>query len=472
MQPPPTPLARKSAFARSSVLALGVTGPGLILGILSQGQRPEWVGTRSGLLLFILGGVLIIVAACIAAWIKLDHMRQQSLKAGDTLRATVKEVEDLRTALDEHAIVAITDPQGRITFVNDKFCAISHYSREELIGQDHRIINSGYHSKAFIRELWSTIGRGRVWNGEIRNRAKDGSHYWVATTIVPFLDDTGKPRQYVAIRADITERKEAEQALREAHDDLELKVARRTSELQAAKERAESADRLKSEFLATMSHELRTPLNGIIGFTELLVKGRPGPLTPKQSQYLGEVLASGRHLLHLINDVLDLSKVEAGKMEFFPERFSVETLVDEVCASLATLAEQKHLIVTRSIAPSDLTAHLDRRRLVQVLYNLVSNAIKFTPPEGRVTIDGGLDPTGHLRIAVSDTGIGIRPEDFPKLFVEFQQLDSGANRRYQGTGLGLALTRKIVEVQGGRINFTSNVGKGTTFVVSLPPTQP
>ncbi|MBL9208661.1 MAG: PAS domain S-box protein, partial [Opitutaceae bacterium] len=357
-------------------------------------------------MIFILGGVLIAAATWIAAWITLERMRQQSLLAGDTLRATVKEVEDLRTALDEHAIVAITDPQGRITFVNDKFCAISHYTREELIGQDHRIINSGYHSKAFIRELWSTIGRGRVWNGEIRNRAKNGSHYWVATTIVPFLDDTGKPRQYVAIRADITERKEAEKALREAHDDLELKVARRTSELQAAKERAESADRLKSEFLATMSHELRTPLNGIIGFTELLVKGRPGPLTPKQSQYLGEVLASGRHLLHLINDVLDLSKVEAGKMEFFPERFSVETLVDEVCASLATLAEPKHLLVTRTIVPSELTAHLDRRRLVQVLYNLVSNAIKFTPPEGRVTINGILDPDGHLQISVSDTGIG------------------------------------------------------------------
>lgn len=439
-----------------------------MLWIISQGQRPNWSGTRSGLLIFILGGVLIAAATWIAAWITLERMRQQSLLAGDTLRATVKEVEDLRTALDEHAIVAITDPQGRITFVNDKFCAISHYTREELIGQDHRIINSGYHSKAFIRELWSTIGRGRVWNGEIRNRAKNGSHYWVATTIVPFLDDTGKPRQYVAIRADITERKEAEKALREAHDDLELKVARRTSELQAAKERAESADRLKSEFLATMSHELRTPLNGIIGFTELLVKGRPGPLTPKQSQYLGEVLASGRHLLHLINDVLDLSKVEAGKMEFFPERFSVETLVDEVCASLATLAEPKHLLVTRTIVPSELTAHLDRRRLVQVLYNLVSNAIKFTPPEGRVTINGILDPDGHLQISVSDTGIGIKPEDFSKLFVEFQQLDSGANRRYQGTGLGLALTRKIVEVQGGTISFSSNVGKGTTFVVSLP----
>jgi signal transduction histidine kinase len=319
-----------------------------------------------------------------------------------------------------------------------------------------------------------TIGRGRVWNGEIRNRAKTGSYYWVATTIVPFLDEQGKPRQYVAIRADITERKEAEQALREAHDDLELKVARRTAELQAAKERAESADRLKSEFLATMSHELRTPLNGIIGFTELLVAGRPGPLTAKQNQYLGEVLASGKHLLHLINDVLDLSKVEAGKVELFPERFPVQDVgrrgvrLPQACwqnrntSPSAATSIAEHLVIT-----------LDRRRLIQVLYNLVSNAIKFTPLQGQVEILGALRRCGTTPdLEVRDTGIGIKAEDFPKLFVEFQQLDSGVNRRYQGTGLGLALTRKIVEFQGGTITFTSKVGEGTTFIVDLPISSP
>ena len=208
----------------------------------------------------------------------------QRKRTEEQLHASFKEISDLKAALDEHAIVAITDSQGKITYVNDKFCAISKFSRGELLGQDHRIINSGWHSKEFIRGLWTTIARGKVWKGEIKNKAKDGSFYWVDTTIVPFLNPDGKPRQYVAIRADSITGPQAGGKRPCVSPTVEnyLERARvadiRTGELQQTKESAETAGRAKSEFLASMSHELRTPLNGIIGFSEFLVHGKSGPL--------------------------------------------------------------------------------------------------------------------------------------------------------------------------------------------------
>jgi PAS domain S-box-containing protein len=509
-------------------------------------------------------------------------------KTEQWLATSLKEVSDFKTALDEHAIVAMTDPKGRITYVNDKFCAISKYTREELIGQDHRIINSGFHSREFIRDLWTTIARGRVWHGEIKNKAKDGTYYWVDTTIVPFLNPDGKPRQYVAIRADITdrklakearqasearyrtlfeyapdgiviadaegfyldanatmgrmlgyardeliglhssdvvaqaeiqhigpalseikgksdhqrewqfrrkdgsifsaevigtmmpdglvlgmirditERKRVEKALRESHENLERNVAERTAQLQQAKEHAEAAGRAKSEFMASMSHELRTPLNGIIGFSEFLVDGKPGALNPKQKEYLQDVLNSGRHLLQLINDVLDLSKVEAGKLEFIPEQFSLGKAVTEVCAVAGPIGQKKCIQVTVSIAPGLDRVTLDQMKFKQVVFNLLSNALKFTDNGGRVEIC--CEPNGlhQFSLAVTDSGIGIKPEDLPRLFKEFEQIESGAARRYEGTGLGLALTRKIVEMQDGCISVASEVGQGTTFTVILP----
>jgi signal transduction histidine kinase len=230
----------------------------------------------------------------------------------------------------------------------------------------------------------------------------------------------------------------------------------------------QKANRMKSEFLANMSHELRTPLNGIIGFSEFLVDEKPGKLNDRQREYLNDILNSGRHLLQLINDVLDLSKVEAGKMELYPETFALSTTVDEVSSVISPLAKKKGIAIRKDIAPRLESITLDPQKLKQVLYNLLSNAVKFTGEGGRVDIIAGPYDPGRLRIHVRDTGIGMRPEDVKKLFVEFQQLDSGAGRRYEGTGLGLALTKKLIELQKGSITVESEPGKGSTFTVILP----
>jgi PAS domain S-box-containing protein len=234
----------------------------------------------------------------------------------------------------------------------------------------------------------------------------------------------------------------------------------------------DTANRFNSEFLANMSHELRTPLNGIIGFSEFLIDEKPGPLNAKQKEYLGDVLNSGRHLLHLINDVLDLSKVESGMMELHPESFATELAIDEVCSVLFPLVKNKNITIRREVAANARIVTLDRRKFMQVLYNLLLNGVKFNDDGGEIRILVDLDGPERLRLRICDTGIGIDSDLFPKLFVEFQQLDSGATRLSGSTGLGLALTKKIIEFQGGRIDVESELGVGSTFTVILRLVDP
>ncbi len=277
------------------------------------------------------------------------------------------------------------------------------------------------------------------------------------------------------LEREIAQRTQAAEAIRQAKDELaktnaalQLEIAERKQ----IEQRLREVSRMKSEFLANMSHELRTPLNSIIGFSEVLIDGKAGPLAPTQAEFLTDVLTSGRHLLQLINDVLDLSKVEAGKMELHPAPFSTRQAIEEVCAVVAQLIRKKNLDLRTDIDPAADAVTLDQQKFKQMLYNLLSNAVKFSHPGGRLEISVAAQDDTHLRLQVRDYGIGIRAEDFGRLFVEFQQLDSGVGRRYEGTGLGLALTKKIVECQGGRISLESQLGEGSTFTVILPRVSP
>ncbi len=356
----------------------------------------------------------------------------------------------------------IVDHNWRYLYLNAAAARHGQSSVSELLGRSMTEAYPGIDETpifAVLRRCMETRSSDAIENEFV---APNGTWACFELVIQPV------PEGLFILSLDISERKRAETALLAGNADLERRVQERTAELQLAKERAEAAGRAKSDFLASMSHELRTPLNGIIGFAEFLIDGKPGPLNDKQKEYLGDVLRSGRHLLELINDLLDIVKVEAGKMTLYAEPFRLAAAVQEVCAVMSPIAQQKDIAISVAVVPPLDAVTLDQQKFKQVLYNLVSNAVKFTDAGGRVDIS--LAPSGplHFTLSVADTGIGIKTEDLERLFTAFDQLDAGATRRHSGTGLGLALTRGLVGLQGGVIDVESELGRGSTFRVTLP----
>ncbi len=361
--------------------------------------------------------------------------------------------------------MVIVGKDGRIALVNGQTEKLFGYGREELLGQPierlvperYRGKHPGYRAGYFAAPTVRAMAGSAVSLFGLR---KDGTEFAAEISLSPI--ETPEGTLATAAIRDITERKRLE----------ELEVRRKSHDLEEENRRMQEANRLKSEFLANMSHELRTPLNAIIGFAELMFRGKVGPVSANHQEYLGDILDSSRHLLQLINDVLDLAKVESGKMDFRPEHLDLGKVVGEVRDILRGLASTKRIRMDARVNPTLGAARLDPARLKQVLYNYLSNALKFTPEEGRVSVRLVPEAPDRFCIEVEDSGIGIRPEDLPRLFVEFQQLDAGTAKKYGGTGLGLALTRRIVEAQGGHVAVRSELGKGSVFSAVLPMSTP
>jgi len=345
---------------------------------------------------------------------------------------STNELEHIRYALDQAAIVAITDVSGRIKYVNRMFCDVSKYGRDELIGQDHRLLNSGYHSKEFIRTLWRTIANGQIWRGELRNRAKDGSLYWVDTTIVPFLDEAGKPWQYMAIRYEVTDRKRHEQRLLE-----------------------QAALSSLGEMAAVVAHEVRNPLAGIRSGLQILTTLFPE--VAEGRELIGDIIGRVDSLNAVLSDLLAFARVR----EVRAAAMEVRSLLEDLVSSMKLDPAMEGLEVVTD--PGDgLVVNADAHQLRLVFTNLILNAAQAMNHRGRITLSAAADGDHAVAITVADTGPGI-PEDIrDRVFEPF------FSTKHKGSGLGLPTAKRIIDAHGGRLTIDSSPTAGTAVHVVLP----
>jgi PAS domain S-box-containing protein len=401
-------------------------------------------------LMFLLSGVAIylwLMRRQVNWELERERVNQQLIAANHAKdqaenELLARELDYVKLALDQHSIVSIADVQGDITYANDKFCALSGYSSGELLGRNHRVLNSGLHTDEFIIDMWVAIASGKVWHGEIRNKSKDGRYYWVDTTIVPFMNKDGVPYQYVSVGTDISPYIEARAA-------------------------AELANRAKSQFLSSMSHELRTPMNAVLGFAQLLDMQIEAGQTA-QRQFVRHILTAGHQLLGLIDDLLDLSRIEIGKLEFNIQNIGIAELAASCTTLVAnSLAGKRNITIVNRILDPELSVRGDSLRIRQVLINLLSNAVKYNRDNGTVTLSSLLQEDGRLRIQVSDTGAGIASDKLSLLFKNFERIDQ-KHGTIEGAGIGLYVCKQLVVAMHGEIGVESVKGEGSTFWFVLP----
>lgn len=424
-------------------------------------------------------GALDYVVKSGEAFANLPHIIGRTLHHWDEIRKRIIAERELEISekkykdLYEKApdmFASVDTKEENIIQCNQALADNLGFSKSEIIGKN---ILEIYHPDCYQKakkSFQSFVKTGEALDTEFQLQRKDGSKIDVSLNVSAYKDQTGKIAFSRSIWRDITEKKQVELALKKSHEELEDRVKERTFELELARNQAESADRLKSMFMASMSHELRTPLNSIIGFSEVILEGMTGKLEPRQKDYLGRIYKSSKHLLGLINDVIDITKVETGKIKAFPELFNLNKVINEA-VDLTGVQEIKNKAIELKIeVPSDLEIYSDRKRVLQCLINYLSNAAKFTQ-SGCVKVSAR-EVGGEVEIVVEDTGIGIAEACLPKLFRAFERLDSPLRVKAGGVGLGLYLNKKLAtEVLGGSVGVESRLG-GWKQVLSEIPKKP
>ena len=351
-------------------------------------------------------------------------------------------LETILLATNQHAIVAVTDPEGLITHVNDQFCSVSEYAREDLIGKNHSFLSSRYHPKEFFADMWETIKAGHVWHGDIKNLTSSGKPIWLQTTIIPFQNEKGNLNRIVTVRTDITK-------IKEQHDLAVNSLVQSTN------------------FLANVSHEIRTPLHVIQGIASILEEREDAECI----DYLASLKTAASTLKVMVDDILDYAKFEKHqlKLELLPTKLPVSA--QQIAALFNMTAKSKGIELLVNCSENLPKVMIDPTRLNQILVNLVGNAIKFTD-KGRVIVDieclNSSRDESLLKIAITDTGIGISAASLPHLFQPFVQANVSVCRNFGGTGLGLSISKSLVELMNGSIEVSSTEGVGSTFVVIIP----